>query len=109
MGIETLSKFEKQKFLTDLERNRVLEILNYFGYIDLCDLEKSKQEDPNDPEINMLEQWYKSYDDALWNNFEKFSNEDPLVIENTAFEKTFSIIENYLSNQGAQQSTTNQS
>jgi len=102
MGIEILSNFERQKFLTDLERNRVLEILNYFGYIDLCDLEKSKQEDPNDAEINMLENWYKSYDDMLWDIFEKLQDEDPLVIENKAFKKSFSIIEQYLNNQNTE-------
>jgi len=82
----------KQAFLAKLEENRALSVLMSYGYWTLSDVHLSAQEDPDDPEPQKILDWYKAYDDVLWNTFEEDPNADPVEIEKSAFDATKSIL-----------------
>jgi len=88
------------EFLKDLEVNRVQQILADYGYIDLADVRYWNSQDPDDPEPKGLLDWYKAYDDAIWEEIdalqkktlEELQNYDPVEAEAQIFEKTKNLL-----------------
>jgi len=108
-----------QKYISELESSRVKQVLSQFGYIDLADLLLSYHEKPEDIESSTLYQWYKEYDDLIWQTFkteiedkiiQAINNNlsienclsiitiDPLTIEFNAFEQTKSVLNQLIEN-----------
>ena len=54
-----------QKQLLNLEKQRVNEVCDQYGYIDLADV--SIYANQGDSEANAILDWYSTYDDLIWN------------------------------------------
>ena len=88
--------------LSWLEKQRVNEILDKYGYIALDDVRYYNSKNPNDPEAKGLLEWYEAYDDAIWNwidnELPKYQSVEELLtlnlkqIEREIFEKTKSLL-----------------
>jgi len=83
-----------EKFLIDLEKNRVNEILKEYGYLSLGDV--VIYADKGDAEAISLLRWYKKYDDAVWQWIDEvlpkltkkeLRSLDPMQVERGIFEK----------------------
>ena len=89
-----------QKELKELEKQTVLKVLDSYGYIDLADVRYWNNQDPQDPEPKALLEWYKAYDDAIWEEidslqnktFEELKDYDLQKVEAQIFEKTKSLL-----------------
>jgi hypothetical protein len=84
------------RFFLDIVRNRIDEVFQLYGYYGLADVAFYHSQDPNDEEPAKLLEWYKAYDDAIWEEidslsgktFEELKDYDPLKVENQIFEGT---------------------
>jgi hypothetical protein len=82
--------------LKNLEFQRLQKVLDQYGYKDLGDVRFWADQDPSDEEPAKLLEWYKAYDDAIWEEidslsgktFEELKDYDPLKVENHIFERT---------------------
>jgi len=82
----------RDDFITQVEKNRVVDVLSEYGYIDLGDVNYWHLQDPNDPEPKGLLEWYKAYDDAYWSIIEDNPDIDPLIADMEAFNKTKNLL-----------------
>ncbi len=74
-------KQQKEKQLLQLEKTRVQEILDSYGYISLADIQLYASQ--NDTEAQAILSWYQAYDDLIWsyidNDLSAFTNLDELL------------------------------
>jgi hypothetical protein len=85
-----------QRNLKILEFQRVQEVLDQYGYKDLGDVQYWHSQDPDDPEPKAFLEWYKAYDDAIWEEidnlqnktFEELQSYNPVEVERRIFEQT---------------------
>ncbi len=83
-------------YLKNLEFQRLQKVLDQYGYKDLGDVQYWHSQNPNDEEPAKLLEWYKAYDDAIWEEidnlqnktFEELQNYDPAEVEQKIFEQT---------------------
>jgi hypothetical protein len=90
-AVKTFSEELKRK-----EFERVAEVLESYGYKDLGDVRFWADQDPSDEEPAKLLEWYKTYDDAIWEEignlqnktFEELKDYNSVEVEQRIFEQT---------------------
>jgi tRNA(Ile2) C34 agmatinyltransferase TiaS len=87
------TKTNIKRFLLDLEKNRVSQVIAEYEYLNLSDV--IIYSNTGDSEALSILSWYKAYDDAIWdwieNELEKYTEEelvkvDPIEVEHTLFD-----------------------